>query len=160
MRSKATFILQELTLIYFATILRSCLVTSSDLYFITSCVKRWSCMIFLWLLHVKYYNIVASKDLWNGSVVTLSLSCLGFILVLFDPPLFVRKYVLIYSHIIYSVGQPSSVQQVGLICLLLFCWFFFYTPVLHHSLLYLHNLLKEQNSSGLIGQLNFNQSPQ
>lgn len=60
--------------------------------------------------------------------LSLSPSCLvfgSFFWGLFSS-LFYKKTVLMFSHIIYNVGLPSLVQQVGFMCLL------------HHSLLYLH----------------------
>lgn len=64
--------------------------------------------------------------------------------------------ILMFSHMIYNVGRPSSTLQVGFMCLFLLIFFFlFFTPVFHHSLLYLHYLVFK-SSSGLIGQLNFN----
>lgn len=87
-------ILQRLK-INFVTI-RSSLVTSSSLYFITCCVKRWSCMSFLWLLHGKY-NIVASKELSYGGtdkVVILFWGFFFFFLLLLS----FRKCTLMFSH--------------------------------------------------------------
>lgn len=101
--------------IYFAAILRSTLVTSSNLYFITCCVKRWSCMIFLWLLHVKYYNIVASKRSLNGSDVTRSPSCQ---VVWFLPTLFF--FLKDSCSAIWYKPAFLFFQQVGFMCVFFF----------------------------------------
>ena len=133
-------IIQKLKI--FATIPRLYLVTSSNLYFITGCVKRWSCMIFLWLLHVKYYNIVASKDLWNGSVVTFSLS--GFYFSMLFLPFFLRKFV-------FWV-QPYDTQHWSV------CYFFVFFIRLFYIIVCCICIICFKSGILQACQLNFNQS--
>lgn len=154
---KYSFILQKRQMRFFAAILRSSLVTSSDLYFITRCVKRWSCMIFLWLLHVKYYNIVASENLWNGSVVTWSPGCQVFVLEFDFYPHCIFLFSKLSRHVQpYNINQPSSFYCRLASCVKLLIFFLHVSSTFVELALFVF----KRNSSSLIGGLWISQTSQ